>query len=292
MKALSLQPGCYAALLVSLFYLAGCQSLVGQGGDFVKDSGPAEPIDVAHIPQPVPRHEPRTRAGNVSPYTVLGKTYTVMDKPEGYREQGIASWYGNKFHGRKTSNGELYNMYAMTAAHKTLPIPSYVLVTNLENKASVIVRINDRGPFHHNRIIDLSYSAAAKLGVYRKGTAQVLVEYIDPATYAGGLGNRKVDSPSANWTKAPPPKNAAGYDLPANTFLQVGAFSSAASAEALRAKIRPMTSVAVVVVPPERKRGNALYRVQVGPFADNLQMSLFREKLAQVNLSGAHVVYR
>jgi len=120
-----------------------------------KDRGPTQAMDVDHIPDAIPRYEPRTIAGNKSPYTVLGKTYRVLPDSTGYSEQGIASWYGEKFHGRNTSNGEIYDMYGMTAAHKTLLIPSFVRVTNLDNGKSIIVRVNDRGPFHDNRIIDL-----------------------------------------------------------------------------------------------------------------------------------------
>ena len=119
---------------------------------------------------------------NKSPYTQFGKTYYVLNSSQGFRETGIASWYGSKFHGRRTSNGDVYNMYAMTAAHKTLPIPTYVRVTNQENRRSVIVRVNDRGPFHESRIIDLSYVAALKLGFAANGTAKVSVEALNPAT--------------------------------------------------------------------------------------------------------------
>ncbi|MFI4969699.1 MAG: septal ring lytic transglycosylase RlpA family protein, partial [Lysobacterales bacterium] len=145
------------------------------------DNGPAAPpIDVSRIPEPVPRNEPRSRYGNKDSYSVLGQTYHVLADPRGYDERGIASWYGNKFHGYMTSSFEPYDMYAFSAAHKTLPLPSYARVTNLDNGKSVIVRINDRGPFHENRIIDLSYAAAVKIGVWPKGTGLVEVRAIDP----------------------------------------------------------------------------------------------------------------
>ena len=130
------------------------------------------------------RAEPRSRYGNRSPYVVLGKSYTVRDTPEGYVEQGLASFYGNKFHGRKTSNLEVYDMYAFTAAHKSLPLPSFARVTNLSNGKSVVVRVNDRGPFHAGRVIDLSYAAAVKLGVHRTGTARVEVRGLSPGENA------------------------------------------------------------------------------------------------------------
>ena len=144
------------------------------------DGPPPRDIDVSNLPDAVPKVEPIRKAGNKSPYTVLGKTYQVLPSSLGYRERGIASWYGNKFHGRKTSNGEIYSMYEMTAAHKSLPIPSYVKVTNLDNGRTVVVRVNDRGPFHGSRIIDLSYAAAKKLDYSNKGTANVEVVAIDP----------------------------------------------------------------------------------------------------------------
>jgi rare lipoprotein A len=150
----------------------------------IQDSAPGEIPDVDAIPEPEVRNEPRSRYGNRSPYVVLGKSYTVRDTPEGYVEQGLASFYGNKFHGRKTSNLEVYDMYAFTAAHKSLPLPSYARVTNLSNGKSIVVRVNDRGPFHAGRIVDLSYAAAVKLGVHRTGTARVEVRGLSPGENA------------------------------------------------------------------------------------------------------------
>jgi rare lipoprotein A len=140
--------------------------------------------DVERIPEPAVEDLPRSRYGNRSPYSVLGKSYTVLASAEGYDATGLASYYGNKFHGRRTSNLEVYDMYAFTAAHKTLPLPSFARVTNLANGRSVIVRVNDRGPFHDGRLIDLSFAAAVKLGVYPHGTAQVQVHGLTPADMA------------------------------------------------------------------------------------------------------------
>lgn len=164
---------------VIIFVCVFCNACtVGTQGE--KDYAPANiPVDVMAVPDAVPRYEERTRAGNSVKYEVLGKQYKVLTASKGYQETGMASWYGAKFHGRKTSNGEVYDMYAMTAAHKTLPIPSYVRVTNLKNQRSVVVRINDRGPFHENRIIDLSYTAAVKLGIQKMGTGFVEVTALD-----------------------------------------------------------------------------------------------------------------
>jgi rare lipoprotein A len=146
----------------------------------VADGAPDVPADVANLPEPVPHAEPPSHYGNRSPYVVLGKTYTVLPSAAGYVERGVASWYGTKFDGRATSNFEPYDLYQFTAAHRTLPLPSYARVTNLDNGRSVIVRVNDRGPFHDGRLIDLSYAAAVKLGVNAHGTANVEVRGIDP----------------------------------------------------------------------------------------------------------------
>ena len=150
----------------------------------VADTVPSYIPNVDAIPEPEVRHEPRSRYGNRSPYKVLGNSYTVLDQPHGYVERGQASYYGNKFHGRRTSNQEVYDMYAFTAAHRSLPLPSYARVTNLDNGKSVVVRVNDRGPFHSGRLIDLSYAAAVKLGYRERGTANVEVRALTPGEEA------------------------------------------------------------------------------------------------------------
>ncbi|WP_407069836.1 septal ring lytic transglycosylase RlpA family protein [Luteibacter sahnii] len=170
-----------------------------------RDSVPTDIPDVSKLPEPVPKTEPRSLYGNKSPYSVLGQTYTVMDNPRGYVERGIASFYGNKFHGYKTSNLEEYDMYQFSAAHKTLPLPSYARVTNLENGKSVIVRINDRGPFHENRLIDLSFAAAVKIGVWPKGTGLVEVRAIDPRDPSSAAAPAVVTTPRPAPVTAPPP---------------------------------------------------------------------------------------
>ncbi len=153
-------------LIALLFFLTSGCSAGSPLNNQNKDSAPAHvPINISSISDAVPKYEKRTRAGNPPEYKVFGKQYKVLAKSKGYQKRGVASWYGVKFHGRKTSNGEVYDMYGMTAAHKTLPIPSYVRVTNLKNKKTIVVRVNDRGPFHENRVIDLSYTAAVKLGI-------------------------------------------------------------------------------------------------------------------------------
>jgi rare lipoprotein A len=166
-------------------YVAGGLYLPG-----VSDTVPDDIPDVDAIPEPEVREEPRSRAGNRD-YSVLGKRYRVIDDPEGYVETGLASYYGKKFHGRRTSSQEVYDMYAFTAAHKTLPLPSYARVTNLDNGKSIVVRINDRGPFHRGRVIDLSYAAAVKLGYRDKGTARVEVRALTPADIDPTLATRQ-----------------------------------------------------------------------------------------------------
>lgn len=145
--------------------------------DFRRDRPPTDPpdVDLDDIPDAVPRDEPRSRSGNPAEYEVFGRTYRTLPSAEGYEEEGIASWYGEEFHGRSTSSGEPYDMYAMTAAHRSLPLPSYVEVTNLDNGRTVVVRVNDRGPFHGNRLIDVSYAAAHRLGLIGPGTARVRI---------------------------------------------------------------------------------------------------------------------
>jgi len=241
----------------------------------------------------VPREEPRTMAGNKSPYSVLGKTYHVIKQPENYREEGLASWYGKKFHGHKTSNGEIYNMYGMTAAHKSLPIPSYVRVTNKNNGRTAVVRINDRGPFHDGRVIDLTYTAAKKLGYLDQGTAPVIVEYIYPRTHQRQAVQPKhhtaAITDNSQQAKAPAPKHAGGYEIPGNTFLQVGAFSQKASAEQLQKKLVALTHFPVnIYVAPESN----WFRVRIGPFEDNLDILLLRDLLLMHQLPQAHVVYQ
>jgi len=220
-----------------------------------QDAAPANPIDVSSIPDAVPRAEPRSRYGNPESYMVYGKRYYTLPSSKGYSERGMASWYGTKFHGKRTSSGEPYNLYGMTAAHKTLPLPTYVEVTNLQNGRSVIVKVNDRGPFHDDRIIDLSYTAAAKLGILGHGTGRVEVKAID---------TESVDTLQlAAATPAVTPATAAAQTL----YLQVGAFSSQLNAERLRNEILEQQIADVRIVETSGTAGT-FYKVQVGPLGD------------------------
>ena len=218
-----------------------------------------------------------TKAGNKSPYQVFGKTYFVMPSSENYRETGIASWYGRKFHGRRTSNGEIYDMYAMTAAHKSLPIPTYARVTSTDNNRSIIVRINDRGPFHGPRIIDLSYVAALKLGFADKGTTEVLVEAIDPS----GKSTAKPVATKAEVTTPAEKEN----NLPSLTqgrYLQVGAFDNADAARTLQKQVRTHTSMPILV-----QQRDSLFKVWIGPVADTMELLMIKRMLQQsANISG------
>jgi rare lipoprotein A len=212
------------------------------------------PPDVSNLPEPVPKVEPRSLYGNKSPYTVLGRTYSVLPSARDYDERGIASFYGSKFHGYKTSNLEDYDMYKFTAASKVLPLPSYARVTNLETGKSVIVRINDRGPFHENRVIDLSFAAAVKIGVWPKGTGLVEVQGIDPSA--------PVDQEAPPPPVVPPPSEHSP-----GIYLQVGAFSDPANAEHVAAQLRTANFAPVQVV-DATIGGRLVHRVRIGPLAD------------------------
>ena len=220
------------------------------------DGAPVKSIGPEDVADAVPRADPILSAGNKSPYTVNGVSYTVLQDYGSYREQGLASWYGTKFDGHKTSNGEIFDLYAASAAHKTLPIPSYAKVTNLDNGRQVIVRVNDRGPFHSDRIIDLSYGAAVKLGYMEKGTARVEVQVVDVT----GVDDRR---------------GTIGGDY---RFLQLGAYGSQASAESLRDELASILSVPAFVSPVQ-SGANFLYRVRVGPVADNTELLTVQQQL-------------
>ncbi|WP_047044996.1 septal ring lytic transglycosylase RlpA family protein [Vibrio mexicanus] len=182
----------FLLLIASLLVLAGCSSSDSRYS-LSDDTAPSEPISVEHIEDAIPQYEPYSLGGN-SNYTLRGEHYTIIRDAKGFTQSGKASWYGKKFHGHLTSNGEIYDMYSMTAAHKTLPIPSYVKVTNKDNGKTTVVRVNDRGPFHEGRIIDLSYAAAYKLDVVKTGTANVEIEVITVERPTGE--NKKNSFPS------------------------------------------------------------------------------------------------
>jgi rare lipoprotein A len=240
----------------------------------LEDGPPRESVDVASVPDAVPRVEPRSRYGNPASYTVNGKRYYTLSSSNGYRERGIASWYGTKFHGRRTSSGEPYDMYAMTAAHKTLPLPTYARVTNLQNGRSIVLRVNDRGPFHHNRIIDLSYTAAWKLGILGKGTGYVEVTALDP----------RAPQPLSVASKQPGP--AAG---PVQLYLQTGSFSVRANAEQMRWRMQRVSG-SPVNIEPVQIGGRVTYRVRVGPIPNVTRADRLAQQISDLGLETPRIV--
>lgn len=243
---------------------------------YYKDDGPGEspPANLDQVPDATPRLERLNQFAN-RPYTVLGQDYVPATSLRNYKERGIASWYGRKFHGQKTSIGETYDMYAMTAAHPTLPLPSYVRVTNVATGRSVVVRVNDRGPFLHGRIIDLSYAAAYKVGIAGKGSGEVEVEAIipgeSPAVAAmAPLPPVAEDSPSVAMTVAVPATPATSAlpnrDAGGGFAVQLGAFQNFNNAQAFLAHAQ--AQLASAQVEPKVREVNGLYRVYVGPYPD------------------------
>jgi len=250
--------------------LAGC-SLVSRRPSAPPPQVPLRPPppNVLAVPNAVPRAEPRSKLGNPPFYDVLGRRYFVLATAEGYVERGVASWYGPTFHGLRTATGEPYDMYAMTAAHKTLPLPCYARVTNLRNGLSVVVRVNDRGPFVANRLIDLSYTAAAKLDMLREGTTLVEVRAITPGEPASETLTRASESP------------------PPDLFVQVGAFADERNAWKLFERLHAAGFTdAFVLARPERTR---LYRVRLGPVAGVAQYDELIERLAKFGISDARL---
>jgi len=243
-------------LLVILFFVVSCVTH--------RDGAPANAnINHSKVSNVVPKNEPLSRYGNPKSYKVLGETYYPLKSSKGYVKKGIASWYGTKFHGKKTSSGEKYDMYAMTAAHKTLPLPSYVNVKNLENGKEIIVKVNDRGPFHEGRIIDLSYVAALKLGVVKSGTANVQVTAID-------IGHQE-----------------AANELP--VYIQVGAFSDKQNAEKLQLKLAK-ADINSDIHPYVINARRHMYRVRIGPLTEAKQAGKYMQWLADIGVKSAKIL--
>jgi rare lipoprotein A len=259
----------HAATLGLLLALAACGRMPPGA-----DSAPDEPRGDADVPDAVPRVEPKSRYGNPPSYVVMGRRYEVMNSSRGYVERGIASWYGTKFHGRKTSNGEVYDMYAMTAAHKALPLPTYVSVTNLENGRRIVLRVNDRGPFHENRLIDLSYSAARKLDIVRKGTGYVEVRALDagqPAPPAGPV-----------IAKGRPP---GGVKL----FLQAGAYALRDNAQRVFSRLQSL-GTGLVRMTEAVVAGRSVFRVRLGPLSDVEQADRLTRQILDMGMDRPGIV--
>jgi rare lipoprotein A len=273
---------------------------------------PESPPAAQSEPDAVPRIEPRSRNGNPPFYDVFGKRYFVLSSSVGYVERGVASWYGPGFHRVRTSMGETYDMYAMTAAHKTLPLPAHVRVTNLQNGRSVVVRVNDRGPFVGNRIIDLSYTAASKLDMLRNGTAMVEVRSLDAAptlnaaatlnapalsaaaTHAAAATDAPATAADSAPTAAPLAESSADTAAPApasvpgNLFIQAGAFSDPKNAEHLVDKLRG-GGYGKIFVRDNEIAGRRMYRVRIGPVPSVAEFDRIVAALERVGVTDAHL---
>ncbi len=231
----------------------------GSGGGYYKDDGPpSESVDVARIPDAVPQNAPLSPTGN-NPYEVFGKQYVPIKSARGFEQTGYASWYGKKFHGKRTSSGEPYDMFAMTAAHPTLPLPTWIRVHNHENQREVVVKVNDRGPFLRGRIVDLSYAAATKLDIVRKGTSRVTITAVFPDGEAGELTSNSQNQASIQY------------------LIQVGAFSNQANAVNLRLKL---ASLGLQLHPKSvSDTANGLFVVSIGPFDSRDQAEIVQQTI-------------
>ncbi|HEX3949153.1 MAG TPA: septal ring lytic transglycosylase RlpA family protein [Steroidobacteraceae bacterium] len=238
------------------------------------------------VPDMVPRAEARSRNGNPPFYDVMGKRYFVLSSSVGYVERGVASWYGPGFHKVRTSTGEPYDMYGMTAAHKTLPLPAYVRVTNLQNGRSIVVRVNDRGPFVGNRIIDLSYTAAAKLDMLRNGTAMVEVRSLEPVS-AGTPLVAQTTAPGAAPSSGPA-ADVSTVAVPRALYIQAGAFSDPQNAERLMEKLRG-GGYGKVFVRDNEIAGRRMFRVRIGPVPDVAEFDRVVAALQRVGVGDAHL---
>jgi rare lipoprotein A len=252
------------------------------GGGYYPGDGPHAnpPSNLDDIPDAVPTVEPLYKY-STKPYIALGKKYTPLESGQNYKKRGIASWYGKLFHGNKTANGEIYDMYSMTAAHTVLPLPSYVKVTNVENGRSVIVRVNDRGPFKHDREIDLSYAAAYKLRLIEKGSGLVEVEAIDPNQWSSGQQTTQASTPATEPTTLSSPPIDKNNIATLQHFIQAGAFGDESNASALQKRIQALNIEQSDRI--NRVYNNGLYRLMVGPYqtrqdaeqvADNIRNNL------------------
>ncbi|MEM1243946.1 MAG: septal ring lytic transglycosylase RlpA family protein [Pseudomonadota bacterium] len=246
-----------------------CVLLSSCGLQEVQDGPPTGNINVSNIPNASPKILPRSSRGNPSSYVVFGKRYYVLNSSKGYHVRGIASWYGTKFNHRLTSSGEPYNMLAMTAANKVLPLPTFVRVTNLANGRQIIVKVNDRGPFKKNRVIDLSYVAAKKLGMLPTGTAYVDVRAIDPRVYLARHTQQPLNKPHARHP---------GHPL---LFLQVAAFMEKTNADKLAQRLKTEFQLPIRIAENHHTR-ETIYKVQLGPIpsiqlSDNISSQLIHD---------------
>ncbi len=251
--------------------MATLSACVSNNKNIAQKDGPGDIPVADDTPDAVPRQEPKSPYGNPDSYVVNGKRYYVLDSSEGYVETGIASWYGSKFHGRRTSSGEPYDMYAMTAAHKQLPLPTYVEVTNLDNGRSTVLRVNDRGPFHDNRLIDLSYAAAKKLNIVRNGTGLVKVRALAPEQFPQQGGESIPRLPSEP------------------VYIQVGAFASLKNAELLQNQL-VRYNLGDIRILPGSKQKRTIFRVRIGPLASMALADSTVERLQSLGIQEYRVV--
>lgn len=262
-------------LLMVLVLLSSCGVKDGPPSDYSRHW--------KDIQDAVPKDEPHSRYGNPGSYEVFGERYHVIENNKGFMQKGIASWYGSKFHGQRTSSGETYNMYAMTAAHKTLKIPAYVEVTNTANSRKAIVKVNDRGPFHEGRIIDLSYAAATKLGVAATGTAPVTIRVVSPGAEAINSSNVDVEHKAASTI------NPAYTFDGGRVYVQIAAYNTEENALKMLDKLRNenFSSVRIHV---EKNKGAMLYRVRIGPVPTTYVAEKLLAQLKEINHNNAKIV--
>lgn len=288
------------SLVLLMIFLSGCAAKPKKS----KDGPPKHiPANLLKIPDAVPKAEPLSRYGNrfkkSNSYVALRKRYHVLPTSRGYHAKGTASWYGTQFHGRKTSSGEKYNMFAMTAAHPTLPLPTYAKVTNLDNGKSVVVKINDRGPFHANRLIDVSYVAAAKLGMLGRGTGRVEVVSIDPRDHGGKMPKLQNQRPlllahqNKPKTASPLPVNALPkqriQEKTQNVYLQLGTYQARSRAEAVAKQIQKLSKFPSYVT--QNNNGTpSLFQVRIGPVKNNEEAINLTKKLARARLPVPKVI--
>ena len=267
-----------------LCLLSSCSHLARQDGP------PNFYVDETKIPDAIPKTEPLAKYGNMHSYVVFGKRYYTMKSSKNYEAVGVASWYGSLFHARHTSSGERYNMLSMTAAHKTLPLPTYVEVTNLKNYRKVIVKVNDRGPFESNRLIDLSYVAAKKLGMLGHGTALVKVKAIDPRTFQHGSYSLFASRQATSITVAKNTRSIVTSHVLSHqrstfatqyVYLQVGAFRNKHYAEKLRKRLFAMLATPITISRPVTHK---LYRVQIGPIKTTAMMDKIKRRLQDLGI--------
>lgn len=283
-------------IIITLVIASGCSTTPKKKRRYkqLNDGYPTSAPNLSRIKNADPRIEAKSKIGNPKKYVVFNKQYHVLHSSKGYAERGVASFYGTKFQGHKTSNGEVYNMYDMSAAHKTLPLPTYVEVKNLDNGTKVIVRVNDRGPFHRNRIIDLSYTAAHKLGMLGRGTARVEVRAIDPhiwlAENRGRRHSSRLASNCATYTTPTSKHSVASRSNKTNKnyrgalILQIGVFKHKDHAIQLARQTKQVIHHPVKIKVTTTASNKKLFKVTIGPVAQSTDLNHLRSTLAKAKL--------